>query len=118
MTDEPPEVSAQAQSEMMAELDGYAPDGPPVSCVRSPDLRGNRSVGRGAIVFSGSGGRKWVNETRGSCPSLEFGRALRFRMSSPQLCSGEIATVFDPGTGMEYGGCALGDFTPYRRVRR
>ena len=31
---------------------------------------------------------------------LEFGRALRFRMTSPQLCSGEIATVFDPATGM------------------
>jgi len=108
--------SAESESRLMAELDGYVPDGPAVSCVRSPELQGNRSVGRDAIVFSGSAGRKWVNHTRGSCPSLEFGRALRFRMTSPQLCSGEIATVFDPATGMEYGGCALGEFTPYRRA--
>jgi hypothetical protein len=85
--------------------------------VRSPDLQGNRTVGPDTIVFSGSAGRKWVNRTRGSCPSLEFGRALRFRTVSTQLCSGEIAAVFDPTTGIEYGSCALGDFTPYRRPR-
>ena len=112
-----PRVSAESESRLLAELEGYMTDGPAVSCVRSPELQGNRTVGRDAIVFSGSAGRKWVNHTRGSCPSLEFGRALRFRMTSPQLCSGEIATVFDPATGMEYGGCALGEFTPYRRAR-
>ncbi len=110
-------VSAEAETRLAAELEGYVVDGEPVSCVRSPDLQGNRSVGRNTIVFSGSAGRKWVNHTRGSCPSLEFGRALRFRTTSPQLCSGEIASVFDPTTGIEYGGCALGDFTPYRRAR-
>jgi hypothetical protein len=115
MSDDP-QISAESESRLMAELEGYVPDGPAVSCVRSPDLQGNRTVGRDAIVFSGSAGRKWVNHTRGSCPSLEFGRALRFRMTSPQLCSGEIATVFDPATDMEYGGCALGEFTPYRRA--
>ena len=26
-------------------------------------------------------------------------------------------SVFDPATDVEYGGCALGEFTPYRRVR-
>ena len=117
MTDDEPDVSAQSQSSLMAELDGYAPTGPAVSCVRSRDLQGNRSVGRDAIVFSGSAGRKWVNHTRGSCPSLEFGRALRISTPTGQLCSGEIAAVFDPATGVEYGACALGEFTPYRRTR-
>jgi len=109
------DLSAESESRLAAELEGYVPDGPAVSCVRSPDLQGNRTVGRDTIVFSGSAGRKWVNHTRGSCPSLEFGRALRFRTVSTQLCSGEIAAVFDPATGLEYGACALGDFTPYRR---
>ena len=117
MMDDQPGVSAEARSRLAAELDGYVPDGPSVSCVRSPDLQGNRTVGPDTILFSGSAGRKWVNHTRGSCPSLEFGRALRFRTTSPQLCSGDIAAVFDPTTGIEYGGCALGDFTPYRRAR-
>ena len=112
---ESPEVSAAPDRRLIAELDGYEPAGPAVNCVRMPDLQGNRSVGRDAIVFSGSGNRKWLNRTRGSCPSLEFGRALRLRTTSTQLCSGEIASVFDPSTGVEYGSCALGDFTPYRR---
>ena len=117
MMEEEPGLSAEAQSRLAAELEGYVPDGPAVSCVRSADLQGNRSMGPDAIIFSGTGGRKWVNHTRGSCPSLEFGRALQFRTTSTQLCSGEIATVFEPTSGIEYGGCALGDFTPYRRVR-
>ncbi|HET9426762.1 MAG TPA: hypothetical protein VFO69_00230 [Allosphingosinicella sp.] len=117
MMEEEPGISAEAQSRLAVELEGYAPDGPAVSCVRSPDLEGNRTVGPDTIVFSGPGGRKWVNHTRGGCPSLEFGRALRFRTTSPQLCSGDIAVVFEPTTGIEYGGCALGDFTPYRRAR-
>ena len=116
-TGEDPDLSTEAESRLIAELEGYVPDGPSVSCVRSPEVQGNRTVGRDAIVFSGSAGRKWVNRTRGSCPSLEFGRALRFRMTAPQLCSGEIAAVFDPATNMEYGACALGEFTPYRRAR-
>lgn len=117
MVEEGPDPSAEARSRLAAELEGYDPAGPAVSCVRSPDLQGNRTVGPDTILFSGSAGRKWVNRTRGSCPSLEFGRALRFRTVSTQLCSGEIAAVFDPTTGIEYGACALGDFVPYRRAR-
>lgn len=117
MMEEERGISADAQSRLAVELEGYVPDGPAVSCVRSPDLEGNRTVGPDTILFSGSAGRKWVNHTRGRCPSLEFGRALRFRTTSSQLCSGDIAVVFEPTTGIEYGGCALGDFTPYRRAR-
>lgn len=117
MMDEEPELSVEGQTRLAAELEGYAADGPAVNCVRTPDLQGNRSVGDNVIVFSGSGGRKWVNHTSGSCPNLQFGRALRFQTTMTQLCSGDIATVFDPATGVEYGGCALGEFTPYRRVR-
>ena len=108
-------LSAEAETRLAAELEGYVVDGEPVSCVRSPDLQGNRSVGRDAIVFSGSAGRKWVNHTRGSCPSLEFGRALRTRSPSTRMCQGDIATVFDPVSGIEYGSCSLGDFVEYRR---
>jgi hypothetical protein len=88
-----------------------------VTCVNSRDLRGNRTVGENHILFQGNGDRLWVNETRGSCPSLNFGRALRFRTTGTQFCQGEIAAVFDPTSGVEYGSCSLGEFTPYRRVR-
>ena len=115
MMDQEAELSPQAEGRLAAELEAHVADGPAVSCVRTADLQGNRTVGGDAIIFTGAGGRLWVNRTRGSCPSLEFGRALRFRTPSTQLCSGDIATVFEPTSGIEYGGCALGEFTPYRR---
>jgi hypothetical protein len=116
-TGEPVETSANDEAKLAAQLAGYEPAGPPVSCVSMRDLEGNRSAGEAAIVFDGRGGRKWVNRPAGGCPSLEFGRALKTRTSSAQLCRGDIATVFDPVARIEYGGCGLGDFEPYRRVR-
>jgi hypothetical protein len=115
-TDEPVEMAANDEARLSAQLADYEPDGPPVSCVNMRNLDGNRSFD-GAIVFDGSGGRKWVNRPAGGCPSLEFGRALRTRTSSSQLCRGDIVSVFDPVSGSEYGGCGLADFEPYRRVR-
>jgi hypothetical protein len=115
-TDEPVEMAANDEAKLAAQLAGYEPDGPPVRCVNMRDLEGNRSAGEAAIVFDGHG-RKWVNRPAGGCPSLEFGRALETRTSSTQLCRGDIATVFDPVSRSEYGGCGLGDFEPYRRVR-
>jgi hypothetical protein len=115
--DDPVETAANDEAKLAAQLAGYEPDGPPVHCVSMRDLDGNRSAGEAAIVFAGHGGRKWVNRPAGGCPSLEMGRALQTRTSSTQLCRGDIATVFDPVSGSQYGGCGLGDFEPYRRVR-
>ena len=116
-SDDPVEMAAGDEAKLTAQLAGYEPDGPPVTCVNLRDLDGNRSAGE-AIVFDGRGGRKWVNRPAGGCPSLEFGRALRTRTSTGRLCRGDIATVFDPVARTEYGGCGLGDFEPYRRVGR
>jgi hypothetical protein len=115
--DEPVETAANDEARLSAQLAGFEPAGPPVACVNLRDLDGNRSAGEGAIVFTGRSGRKWVNRPAGGCPSLEFGRALRTRTSTGRLCRGDIATVFDPVAGIEYGGCGLGDFVPYRRPR-
>jgi Family of unknown function (DUF6491) len=116
-TGEPVETAANDEAKLAAQLAGYEPAGPPVSCVNLRDLDGNKSAGETAIVFDGRNGRKWVNRPPAGCPSLEFGRTLRTRTSSSQLCRNDIATVFDGVSGAEYGGCGLGDFEPYRRVR-
>ncbi|HEX2762505.1 MAG TPA: hypothetical protein VHM92_01495 [Allosphingosinicella sp.] len=113
---EPVDDGPDAESRLAAELKGYRVDGPPQSCVTLSQLRGNRSVGEGAIVFDGAG-RKWVNRPSGGCPTLNFGRSLQVKTSSSQLCRGDIATVIEPSWGGEFGSCALGDFEPYRRVR-
>lgn len=112
---EPEPASAEAQAKLARETAGFVPAGPPVDCVRMKDLEDNHGVDQRTIVFEARGSRLYVNHTRNTCPELKNTRVLRIRTTQTQLCSGELATVFDPSTGVEYGGCALGDFTPYRR---
>jgi hypothetical protein len=115
--DAPSEMSAVAQSRLTEELRGRVA-GPPVSCVSQRDLRGNRSIGEDVILFDGrSRDVVYVNRPAGGCPELNSGRAIVTRTTSNQLCRGDIAVVFDTQSGMEFGGCGLGEFTPYRRVR-
>ena len=113
----PPERSRFVESRLAEELRGRVVSGPSVSCVSMRDLRGNRSVGEGVILFDGPGSTIYVNRPRAGCPVINSGRALRTRTTSTRLCEGDIATVFDPVSGIEYGGCGLGPFTPYRRLR-
>ncbi|HEX9946201.1 MAG TPA: hypothetical protein VGA98_01540 [Allosphingosinicella sp.] len=116
-TDERVDMAANDEATLAAQLRGFEPDGAPVQCVNSRDLKGNRSAGETAIVFTGTGGRLWVNRPAAGCPDLRSSRALRTRTPSTRLCRGDIATVFDPVSRFDFGGCALGDFEPYRRVR-
>ena len=111
----PIESSPDDEARLGAELRQYSPAGAPVACVSTRQLRGNRSVGR-AIIFDGLSSRIWVNRPAGACDRLGQGRALVTRTPSTQLCRGDIARVVDPITGMEFGGCSLGEFEPYRRT--
>lgn len=115
----PAEPTASEQSRMAAELVNYEQSGEPLSCVNMRDLRGNRSVGEGAIVFDGATrSTLYVNHPPAGCPDLGFGRALVIRTTTTRLCRGDIAEVVDLTSRTNYGGCGLGDFTPYKRVKR
>jgi hypothetical protein len=118
-TDERPTgPSASEQAELSAALEGYAQSGPPEACVSRRDLRDNRSFGEGAIMFDGpTRATLYVNRPSGGCPKLGFGRALVTKSTGTRLCRGDIADVVDLTTRTTFGGCALGDFTPYRRVK-
>jgi hypothetical protein len=116
-TEDRVDMAANDEASLASQLRGLEPAGPPVQCVSTRDLQGNRSAGETAIVFSGIGGRKWVNRPAAGCPDLGFSRALKTRTTGSQLCRGDIAVVFDPVSGIDYGGCGLGDFEPYRRAR-
>jgi hypothetical protein len=110
------QMEADSEARLGAELRNYEQAGPPVSCVNQRDLGGNRSAGD-AIVFDGrTRSTIYVNRPAGGCSELQFGRALITRTTGSQLCRGDIATVFDPVSRTEFGGCGLGDFTPYRRI--
>ncbi len=92
--------------------------GPPQDCVNLTDLGDSTPYGRDAILFRGHTDEVvYVNRPAGGCPALAFGAALRSRTSAAQLCRGDIVTVFDSQSGTEFGGCALGQFTPWRRPR-
>ena len=110
-----PELSESDEARISSALANYEQAGRSVDCVNSRDLRGNRSAGEGAIIFDGIGRRVWVNRPPAGCPSLDHGRALRTSTPSTRLCRGDIATVFDPVSGIDYGSCSLGEFTPYDR---
>jgi hypothetical protein len=112
----PIELSGVEQSTLGEALAGRS-EGPAVSCVNQRDLRGNRSIGEGVILFTGPGGTVYVNRPAAGCPRIDSGRTLLTRTSSTQLCRGDIVTVVEPMSGMQYGSCGLGDFTPYRRTR-
>ena len=118
MAERPMEMSAAAQSQLAEALQGRVQAGPPQSCVSSRMLGGNESVGEGAIIFRTSGrDLLYVNRPPGGCPEIRPGRAIRVRTTSTQLCTGDIVEVFDPVQNFSFGGCGLGEFTPYRRPR-
>jgi len=118
-----PEATAPAQAQAAEDEAGLAAAlsgriaGPPQDCIDQVDLGGNKSYGRGVIVFTGRTDEVvYVNRPPGGCPDLYPGRALKTRTTTTRLCRGDNVTVFDPLSGMEYGGCSLGAFTPYRRA--
>ena len=74
------------------------------------------TIGDQAILFEGTGDTLYLNRPAGGCSGLAEGRALVVRTTISQLCRGDIVTVLDPVSGVEYGGCGLGDFVPYRRT--
>ena len=118
MAEEPLETRPRAQAQLAQELAGRVA-GPPQSCVSSRDVRGNRSAGEGAIIFEGvTRSTIYVNRPRGGCPELGMNRALVTRSTTGRLCSGDITEVVDPTSGFYFGGCALGEFTPYRTASR
>lgn len=116
MMTEPAELSATGESELARALEGRAA-GPAMTCVSQRTLGSSRSIDNDLLLFEGAGDVVYVNRPAGGCASLAHGRALSTRTTASQLCRGDIVTVFDPVSGVELGGCGLGDFVPWRRVR-
>jgi hypothetical protein len=118
-----PSPSARAQAQAtedrgkLAEALSGRIAGLPQDCVNERDLGGHESFREGVILFSGTtSGVVYVNRPPGGCPGLGFRPALKIQLPTTRLCRGDIVTLFDPATGQDYGGCALGAFTPYRRT--
>jgi len=111
----PPGANLEAQNRLQQMLAGRAA-GQPISCL-PPGRSSNdmTSLGNGTVVFR-SGNTLYVNEMRGTCANLRSHYALVTRQFGSGLCSGEIAEVIDPTTGISVSSCSFGEFVPYRRA--
>jgi hypothetical protein len=108
--------AAEDEAKLAAALSGRIA-GPAQDCVDERDLGGSESYGGRVILFRGpTDDVVYVNRPPAGCPGLDSGRALRVRTPAARLCRGDIATVFDPVSGADLGGCSLGEFTAYRRA--
>jgi hypothetical protein len=73
-------------------------------------------VGDGTVAFR-SGSTVYVNDMRGGCTNLRSHYAIVTRQfGGGGLCSGEIAEIVDPTTGISVSSCSFGEFVPYRRM--
>jgi hypothetical protein len=107
---------AEDEARLAAALSGMTA-GPAQDCVTEHDLGSNESYGSRTILFHGpTDDVVYVNRLAAACPGLDSGLALEVRTPAVRLCRGDIATVFDPVSGSEFGGCSLGKFTPYHRT--
>ncbi|MDQ8756993.1 hypothetical protein RCO27_12215 [Sphingosinicella sp. LHD-64] len=106
---------ADPERRLATALEGRVAE-PPVACVMSRQLRGNTPIDESTILFQGIGGRVYVNRTRNACAGLRSWHALRSRRLGTSLCEGDLVVAFDPTSGVERGGCTLGEFEPYRRA--
>ncbi len=107
--------TAEDEAKLAAELSGMVA-GPAEDCVLERDLGGNQAYGGRVILFRGpTDDVVYVNRLPGRCPGLDSGMAIKVRTPAARLCRGDVVSVFDPVSRTAFGGCSLGEFTPYRR---
>ena len=109
------ESSPEAEARLQEALAGRTA-GAPVACLQQREIRGRRAIDEQTILFEATGSVVYVNRTRNACAGLRPWHALRTRTLGTSVCEGDLIVPFDPNSGIEYGGCTLGAFTPYRRT--
>jgi hypothetical protein len=110
---EPRMRSAEAEAQLTKMLAGKVA-GAPLNCL--PSLRAdNMTVIDDNTVLFRDGRTVYRNDFNGlGCNRLGNGYTLVTRTTGSSLCSGDIAQVVDLASGMQIGGCAFGEFVPYR----
>ncbi|MEP6785467.1 MAG: hypothetical protein ABI898_06960 [Sphingomonadales bacterium] len=93
------------------------PDGKPVSCVQTTNIRNTSVHGDGVIDFHMNNGKVYRNTLPMSCPSLGFEERFMYKTSISQLCSVDTITVLQ-SPGLSQGAtCGLGQFQPVKIVK-
>lgn len=88
--------------------------GEPVSCLTTRDIRDTDAITDRVLLFHLDNGRTYRNDLPHACPQLtRTGNAFSYRSTIGRLCAIDVIQVFDPTTGIGYGGCQLGKFQRY-----
>lgn len=86
--------------------------GEPRNCIASRSMT-IVQAGDKALLFREGANRWYRNELRNGCSGLGRDHTLVFRnTSATQYCDLDMFDVVDMPTGMRFGGCSLGQFTP------
>ena len=91
--------------------------GEPVDCINLRNIRSTRVIDRTAIVYD-AGSTIYVNRPRAGQQSLNGWDALLTRTFSNRLCSIDVVHTLDATSRFQRGTVFLGEFVPYRKVRR
>jgi hypothetical protein len=86
--------------------------GTPVNCLSLIESRNSQTY-RGTIIYRVNRDLSYVN-TLNNCPILNEDRIPVTRSYGDKLCRGDIVEFIDRTLGTPFGGCAMGDFIPYR----
>lgn len=92
------------------------PDGKPVPCINTSQIRNTSVIDDKTIDFHMNGGRIMRNNLPAACPSLGFDKTFGYRTSISQLCNVDIITVIHAGEPRRGASCGLGMFTPMKKV--
>ncbi|MBX9816277.1 MAG: hypothetical protein A4S12_12450 [Proteobacteria bacterium SG_bin5] len=108
---------AATEAKLAAALKGFAPAGPPQTCINERRQTYNTTTIGDTILYRFGRDEIFVNRAPG-CNGAGRGDALVLvNYQAGLLCAGQIIRTVDVISRVQTGSCALGDFTPYKRVK-
>ena len=110
---EPRPLTKKQATELEKALEGKVP-GEKVSCISSYPGTSLRVISDNVLLYRVSSKLVYRNDLIGSCSGLTRGDTLVVKTFGSQYCRGDIARSVNLSAGIQSGGCALGDFIPYR----
>ena len=112
-----PDRSTRAAAELARALEGRVA-GKPVDCLNLRDIRSTQIIDRTAILYETNGGTLYVNTPEGGAQSLDKWDILVTDTHSSRLCDIDIVRLIDSGSHFQTGFVNLGEFVPYRKVKK
>jgi hypothetical protein len=81
------------------------------TCIPNRANVSTKQSGDSVLMFR-SGSNWYRNELRARCPAMRDDRILIFRTTTTQYCELDPFEIVEPVSGINFGICSLGRFTP------